>query len=129
MMAETPEKPEVPPRASNDSGCLKLIVVMVLAPIILFGGCTAYFMLKPKEPEKPSSSMAIIVCERAVKEQLKAPSTAKFSGSYATAKSGGGYRVEGNVDSQNSFGAMIRARYVCESSGMAGSMGRVLSLG
>ena len=55
-------------------------------------------------------------CQVAVKEQLKAPSVAKFGPLSETtiAKTpAGGWSVQGYVDSQNSFGAMIRSNYVC----------------
>ena len=49
--------------------------------------------------------------------KLKAPSTAKFAGSGETTRTdlgGGLYRVVSWVDAQNSFGAMIRQRFICE---------------
>lgn len=52
------------------------------------------------------------VCERFVKDQLKAPGSAKFSGATATT-TGGGYTVTGDVDAQNTFGASLRSRYTC----------------
>lgn len=55
------------------------------------------------------------VCEGSVKQQLKAPSTASFSGEEAT----GGptdYTVTGNVDAENSFGAKLRSTWTCSAS-------------
>lgn len=53
-----------------------------------------------------------------VKESLKAPTTAKFPslGDPGTgiAPNGAGWRVEGYVDSQNSFGAMIRTKWMVD---------------
>lgn len=52
-------------------------------------------------------------CKEFVSARLKAPSTASFS-SPSTAGSGEGpYTVHGVVDSQNSFGAMLRSSYTC----------------
>jgi len=46
---------------------------------------------------------------------LKSPSSAKFPwGLKSSLISGDKYRVANYVDSQNSFGAMIRTNYVCE---------------
>lgn len=52
------------------------------------------------------------VCEGSVKQQLKAPSGADFSGEEAT----GGpddYEVTGYVDAENSFGAKLRSAWTC----------------
>jgi hypothetical protein len=53
-----------------------------------------------------------IACEGWVKERLKAPATAEFADSNVTSASGV-YTVRGAVDSQNSFGALIRSRFTC----------------
>jgi hypothetical protein len=58
----------------------------------------------PKDPKgKPVGSSNT--------KKLKAPSTAEFSGTTATG--GGPWTVTGQVDSQNSFGAMIRSPFGC----------------
>jgi len=54
------------------------------------------------------------VCEQFVEKRLKAPATAEFSGENTTDLGAGLWRVIGDVDSQNSFGAQIRSRYTCE---------------
>jgi hypothetical protein len=47
-----------------------------------------------------------------VKARLKAPATARFSGE--TVEHTAGYDgVTGDVDAQNSFGALIRSHYTC----------------
>jgi hypothetical protein len=56
------------------------------------------------------------ICERFTSQTLKAPATARFSQSTETVVSiayGATYRVGGWVDSQNSFGALLRTRYAC----------------
>jgi len=67
-------------------------------------------------------------CKAWVREQLKAPSTAEFADlSTVNAQADfteqdvydglidkSMYTVEGSVDSENSFGAMLRASFVCE---------------
>jgi hypothetical protein len=54
------------------------------------------------------------LCEEgAIKPSLKAPSTAIFSGSETTTVANGIYSVRGNVDAQNSYGAMLRNKYSC----------------
>jgi hypothetical protein len=51
------------------------------------------------------------VCQDFVMDRLKAPSTAEFD----TDVSGVGpeYTVTGTVDSENSFGAMLRSQFTC----------------
>lgn len=56
-----------------------------------------------------------------VKQNLKAPSTAEFSGSFLSPfdgwemqQSGTTYKVKSYVDSQNSFGAMVRTQFYLE---------------
>lgn len=62
-----------------------------------------------------NSSNAYIYTEKVVKDNLKAPSTAKFSNQkYGYNEEHSRYVVSGSVDSQNSFGAMIRANFYAE---------------
>lgn len=60
------------------------------------------------------SSAATSYCQMAIKEQLKAPSTADFHWDTKVAPGEDGtILVAGTVDAQNSFGAMLQNRYVC----------------
>lgn len=54
------------------------------------------------------------MCETFVKQQLKAPATAKFSQESPTMVSATEYTIGGSVDSQNSFGALLRATFACD---------------
>jgi hypothetical protein len=63
--------------------------------------------------EGDRSNAAISACENAVKDQLKAPSTAKFSNERYT-DSDPSWRATGDVDAENSFGAMIRSHFDCD---------------
>lgn len=62
---------------------------------------------------------ALGYCRTSVKERLKAPRTAKFKGMFddpvrdVTDLGSGRFRVKSWVDSQNSFGAMIRNQFEC----------------
>lgn len=51
-------------------------------------------------------------CEDWVRDQLKAPATAKFSGTTSTGS--GPWTVTGSVDAENSFGANLRNTWTCE---------------
>lgn len=55
---------------------------------------------------------AIQLCENAVRDQLKAPSTADFSVSTASLSSNK-WIVTGSVDAENSFGATLRKDFQC----------------
>lgn len=57
--------------------------------------------------------LAEYACEDAVKNILKAPSTAKFSHDAVNGSRDDELLVVGRVDSQNSFGASIRSTYTC----------------
>jgi hypothetical protein len=59
-------------------------------------------------------------CDRLVTRNLKAPKTAEVSNYYTDQQNGTltgsyltGYRWMGTVDSQNSFGAMLRTTFLC----------------
>lgn len=56
-----------------------------------------------------------IACETFVERQLRAPSTADFPShtDYVISGSGDRYVVNGYVDAQNGFGAMIRTDWTC----------------
>jgi len=60
---------------------------------------------------------AWVICEDFVKDRLKSPSSARFSGSLDTTRVDAGdetWIIIGHVDAQNSFGAEIRNMYSCE---------------
>lgn len=61
-----------------------------------------------------------VTCRDIVEKRLKAPATAKFSNYYTDEREGrgggsysGGFHWHGTVDSENSFGAMLRANFTC----------------
>ena len=66
------------------------------------------------EPRKPGKIDAWVYTEMYMENQLKAPKTAEFC-SYSRDRvqliDTDTYKVKGYVDSQNSFGAMIRTNY------------------
>lgn len=57
---------------------------------------------------------AEVMCEEFVKQQLKAPGSADFSEQQHNEVGEDKWRVVGVVDSENSFGAKLRADYACE---------------
>lgn len=75
--------------------------------------------LNKEQKRCTDSSMAYVMSQKFVKQRLKAPTTAKFpwSNDSAVKKQYIGdckHRIVAYVDSQNSFGAMIRTTYYAE---------------
>lgn len=104
-----------PKRAPVTTVTLIALTVMLLCGV----GVVALFTRSSPDAGKiepvSQSDMAITMCEKFVKERLKSPTTAKFSGEAAAAGSRADeYAVVGQVDAQNGFGAMIRSQFRCE---------------
>ncbi|MEW9530692.1 hypothetical protein [Microbispora sp. NPDC049125] len=95
---------------------MKTITVTACAAAVLLAALTAC----SGGPAKPDGITASIMCERFVKDRLKAPGNADFGGAAdteVTTVSGvkpWQYKVRSYVDSENSFGAKIRTTYVCD---------------
>jgi hypothetical protein len=56
-----------------------------------------------------------VMCEQPVEERLTSPSTAEFDwdSNRVTLLGADHYLVEGTVDSENTFGAMVRSNFAC----------------
>ncbi len=82
--------------------CVFLVILMVLC----ITGCGT-------SSDEFDEFDAQVVAESEVKERLKSPSTADFSPYRETSitQDGNEWRVEGWVDAQNGFGAIIRSEY------------------
>ncbi len=89
-------------------GCLAALGVAVVVGIIAAITSTGVADRAPVYDE----ISAYTYCEIAVREELKSPSTAAFSQMSATG-SGGSWTARGVVDSENSFGAIVRASFQC----------------
>ncbi|MFT3871063.1 MAG: hypothetical protein QM714_00220 [Nocardioides sp.] len=96
------------PTAKGGSGCL---LWAVLLPVLLIGGCFAWASVAGDDGD--ASGYAKVACRDWVKDRLKSPSSAKFSDEVVEPNGETRYEVTGSVDSENSFGAMIRNRYRC----------------
>ncbi len=58
---------------------------------------------------------AFIICQGFVKDQLRAPSSARFPVSANTIyRSRGSFRVKSQVEAENAFGVLIRQTFVCD---------------
>ena len=96
----------------------------ILTPLFLlgFGIYIGFFWNTPVQNEEPTaweemdnSSMAYVMMQNFVKDRLRIPGSAKFElitePDCQIEKGGFEYKISSWVDSQNSFGAMIRTRF------------------
>jgi hypothetical protein len=92
-----------------------LAACTILGLIVLVAICGANDT--SSQPDKALIVVKVVdTCEAQVRQNLKAPSTAKFSGIWNTEvkdHGSGKYSARGWVESQNSFGAMLRNEYIC----------------
>jgi len=88
-------------------GCVGCIALPALA--ITFALLSGAFN-SDREDDYNNEVIAISQCEDRVKSLLKAPATAQFN---SEASGYGTWKVTGSVDSQNSFGAMVRSYFQC----------------
>ena len=124
--AKGTQAPEQAPEQVNDRGgtnpvagrlgCLGAVAVIVAA---LFGMeflLNAFSGNDDGEVTDADKVRAVQNCESAVKNQLKAPSTAKFSNESFQYNPNDelDYQVVLTVDAQNSFGAMLQTEYACQ---------------
>jgi hypothetical protein len=82
-------------------------------------------------PDKPSRGGAYVMAQSFVKERLKSPSHSSFSSiseSRITENPSGVFLVEGFVDAPNSFGAKLRAKFICKLSSGDGKTWRLEAL-
>ncbi len=95
----------------------KIILIGILFLVVIsFSGCDS---TSENNNTNTSTSMASIQAKEYVKKSLKSPSTAKFPGLWELANDGvvayeketNKYEIISYVDSQNSFGAMIRSNW------------------
>jgi len=93
---------------------------MVLVLLIIITFAVPFIIPKPKEDPnawktRDNTTMAYVMMQNFVKEQLKSPDSAKFEWitepDCKITKEGLDYAVSSWVDSQNSFGAMVRTRF------------------
>lgn len=100
------------------------LLVMVGAPVLLFGGCLAMLAGSAADgtaSEGTNRAAVIVKCHESVKRQLKAPKSADFSGDNALSTGvANQFRVTGQVYATNSFGGTVRADWTCVGSATDG---------
>jgi len=105
----TPSKPSTP-KVKTPWWAYATVLVFVLS----VGLCVARTNSNHSEPTSDDKQAdAKRACqEKFIADRLKAPATAKYSG-VTVSGAGGSYTVAGAVDSQNAFGALVRASFTC----------------
>lgn len=88
---------------------LARIVSVLVAAMLLLTACQS----NSGSADSGDAGTAQIMCRNFVKDQLKSPGSADFSGESPEEAGPQTWSVTGSVDSENSFGAMIRNDYVC----------------
>lgn len=87
----------------------RLIIAAVIVLVLVGGG----LFLENRSDGSLDRAMADR-CTSQVESRLKSPSTAQFSDVRAMHdEAADTWTVEGNVDSQNGFGATVRSHFVC----------------
>jgi hypothetical protein len=101
--------------------------IFVGLPLLFIVACTVMVAMDDGDSDGSGDrAKAIQLCRAAVRDQLKSPKSADFSNEVAAQTTDApAFRVTGEVDAENSFGASVRSSYVCE--GYSSSM-RVTSL-
>lgn len=99
-------------RQANNGMLIALVGTLFLVVILIAVGLS---IKSPSANPNGDTIGAFAISQQFVKDRLKAPSTAEFpwySSESVTPLGEERYRVQSYVDSQNSFGAMIRTKYV-----------------
>jgi hypothetical protein len=105
-----PEQAKEPKAGRGGNGWAIVIAVAVLALIGFIATRSTHTDATPAD-QKADAARA---CEKTfIPPRLKSPATAQFS-AVSTVVDGETYKVAGQVDSQNAFGALVRASFTCE---------------
>ncbi len=90
---------------------IKFWGAVILGVIFLVSRCD----FSSDEVEQPDNKVrSIMYTEKYIEEIIKSPSTADFGTPEVTRIGSDTYHVKNYVDSENSFGAMIRMKYECD---------------
>lgn len=103
-------KPTPPASAKVIGGVITAIIGIVIAVLCGIGMSGGHG--SSGGGQDAANADATQACQKFVKRDLKSPASAKFSG-IGVAHVGSTYTVSGSVDSQNSFGAMLRNDFAC----------------
>lgn len=97
---------------SKTGGTSRVAIGCLILVVLGLGGC-GVLAIVGSNSDAGRENDAQVLCEQMVKDRLKSPASADFSGVTATEGTGDTYTVAGAVDSQNSFGAKVRNSFSC----------------
>lgn len=100
------------PTEKKSPSFAKMLLWLAVLVVGLPAACTGALMLSSDGEWEPTEREAQAVCQDWVEDQLKSPTSAKFSG-VATTAAGGQYEITGQVDAENGFGATVRTPWTC----------------
>ncbi|MEN6357775.1 MAG: hypothetical protein ABFD83_11910 [Armatimonadota bacterium] len=116
--AEKQDSPPAPVQQKTDNTgcCCAFLVLIVLFSIFVVRGCESLCESTPEDKEEDVEHHAYIASQNYVEKFLKCPSTAKYPLwlDASITRSGSRFYISSYVDSQNSFGAMVRSQYYAE---------------
>jgi hypothetical protein len=97
----------------------KIFTYIIIAFAIIFFMAVIGSLANQGNNNQPTGTGAELICEQFVTDRLKAPSTAKFQDTFEQSVNSitgqtNAFEVNGYVDAQNSFGAMLRTYYTCD---------------
>lgn len=105
-------------KKANAKGCIVLALAGLLIIILFRWGCSSEDVVYTKEQQDSiyaadKSTIAQLKAEAFIKDKLKSPASADFDWGSTNVwyLKDSTFMVKGAVDSQNSFGAMMRTRY------------------
>jgi hypothetical protein len=99
------------------------LLIGAAAAVLVIAAAGLTVALWPHAPAKPSrTEQATQVCEDQIRNQLKSPATAQFTNVSAADRDWDGIYLTGDVDAQNSFGAMLRTRWTCHAQLLSNGM-------
>lgn len=108
-------------------GCLIFLGIALMVGLFIWlnssgSTSTPAETIRMSDGSEMRSSRAITECREAIRNQLLAPSSAKFPGVFADnyptpLKTGNSWRMVMHVDAQNAFGVMLPSVWDCEVDG------------
>lgn len=100
-------------------GIIAILIGVVVLGVIFNKGCSSEEIKYTKEQQDSiyaakNQIMAKIMARNFVKDVLKSPASAEFENEKVWYLKDSTFMVKGTVDSQNSFGAMLRSYFECK---------------
>jgi hypothetical protein len=102
--------PAKKPEKKSSKGCFLGCGGVILVAIIIGVASTCSVGSSNWEPTEWEAEQH---CQDWVKDKLKSPATAKFTDVMSRSDGTASWAVSGNVDAQNSFGALVRNSWTC----------------